>query len=272
MMTLEEMEAKLGAKNAEAAKLWESIGRDALIYSTPLFSLSDAGKDESLIFAGSGTFLREGERYFILTANHVWEDSLRDGDAVGVALREVHDHRHFIETKAMTPHGPESPTPWTNLGPDIVALEIPLNHVGTIKAMKGFYEMAGGLKAMVKGDHNYAFLLMGVPGVLGTFTKQHASLQIHGMWDEKAAPFTEGEWDYFDFNGALPPGTPGNTFGGVSGGGLWRVQMYPHPEREEIASTVVLEGVAFYQLGTTEGKGIIRCHGVKSIQEVLKSA
>jgi hypothetical protein len=158
MMTFEEMEAKLDAKNPEAPKLWESIARDALVYSTPLFSLRNAGKDESLIFAGSGTFLREGERYFILTATHVWEESLRKGDAVGVALREVHDHRHFIETKAMTPHGPESPIPRTNLGPDIVALEIPPNHVGTIKAMKGFYKMEGGLKAMVKGDHNFAFL------------------------------------------------------------------------------------------------------------------
>jgi hypothetical protein len=201
-MTLEEMETKLGAKDAEAVKLWESFARDALVYSTPLFSLRNAGKDESLIFAGSGTFLREGERYFVLTATHVWEDILRIGDEVGVALREVHDHRHFIETKAITPHGPESPMPRTNLGPDIVALEIPPSHVGTIKAMKGFYEMAGGLNAMAKGEHNYAFLLMGASGVLGAFTKQHASLQIHGMWDAKGAPFVEGEWDYFDFNGA----------------------------------------------------------------------
>ena len=63
------------------------------------------------------------------------------------------------------------------------------------------------------------------------------------MWDGPISPFTEGEWDYFDFNGALPEETPGNTFGGVSGGGLWRVQIYPHPEKDEVASTVVLEGV-----------------------------
>lgn len=72
--------------------------------------------------------------------------------------RVLADHRHFIETKAITPHGRESPMPRTNLGPDIVALEIPPSHVGTIKSMKGFYEMAGGLNAMAKGEHNYAFL------------------------------------------------------------------------------------------------------------------
>ena len=162
---------------------------------------------------------REGDRYFILTARHVWQDILKNGDAVGVTLREVDDHRCFIETKAITPYGPALSTPRTNLGPDIVVIEIPPSAVGTIKAMRGFYEMDGGLKAMVNGNRNEAYLLMGTPEVLGTYTPQHASVQIHGMWDGAISPFTEGEWDYFDFNGVLPEGTPGNTFGGVSGGG-----------------------------------------------------
>lgn len=270
-MTLEEMEAKLDAKDQEAAKLWMSMARDALVYSTPLFSLQNTIDGERLDLAGCGTFIRKGERYFILTARHVWDDILKNGDAVGVALREVHDHRYFIETNAITPYGPEAPREWNDSGPDIVALEIPLNAVGSIKAMRGFYEMEGGLKAMVTGNRNEAYLLMGTPSVLGAYTPQHASVQIYGMWEGAISPFTKGEWDYFDFKGALPEGTPDNTFGGVSGGGLWRVQIYPHPDRNEVASTIILEGVAFYQLGTTGGKGVIRCHGMDSIREVLES-
>lgn len=269
-MTLEEMEAKLDAKDERASKLWESMARDALTYSTPVFSFRKTDDGERLIFAGSGTFIRERDRYFILTARHVWEDMLKQGDAVGVALREVYDHRYFIEVKAITPYGPEAPTRCNDFGPDIIALEIPASDVGTIKAMKGFYDLEGGLKAMVRGSRNEAYLLMGTPGVLGSYTPQHASVQIYGMWDGAISPFTKGEWDYFDFKGALPEGTPGNTFGGVSGGGLWRVQIYPHSKRHEIASTVVLEGVAFYQLGTSGGKGIIRCHGSNSIHKVLE--
>lgn len=267
-MTLEEMEARLDAGDEEATRLWESIARGALIYSTPLFSFRNTDEGERLYLAGSGTFIRKGDRYFILTARHVWQDSLRNGDAVGVTLREVDDHRYSIETRAITPYGPALSTPRTNKGPDIVALEIPPCAVGTIKAMRGFYEMDGGLKAMVNCSRNEVYLLMGTPEVLGTYTPQHASVQIHGMWDRSISPFTEGEWDYFYFNGALPEGTPGNTFGGVSGGGLWRVQIYPHPERDEVASTVVLEGVAFYELGTTQCRGFIRCHGVTSIRKV----
>jgi hypothetical protein len=270
-MTLEEMEAKIDAKDEEAHKLWISMARDALVYSTPLFSLRKTNQGDRLHFVGSGTFVRKAERYFILTAHHVWQDGLRNSDAVGVALREVHDHRYFIETKAITPHGPELPTPPNELGPDIVALEIPLSAVGTIKAMRGFYELEGALNAMVSGNRNEAYLLMGAPGVLGAYTPQHASVLVYGMWNGALDSFTEGEWDYFNFDGALPEGSSENTFGGVSGGGLWRVQIYPHPERDEVASTVILEGVAFFQLGTVNGKGIIRCHGEKSIRKVLAS-
>jgi hypothetical protein len=268
-MTLEEMEAKLDAKDEESAKLWESMARDAMIYSSPLFALKGSGPDESLEFAGSGTFVRKGERYFIFTARHVWQLKLRDAVAVGVVLREVDDHRYFIETKAITPYGPQHPPIWNGLGPDIVALEIPPNKVGTIKAMRGFYEMDGGLKAMVQADRNEAYLLMGTPSVLGSYTSQHASVQVLGMWDGKPVPFSEGDWDYVDFNATTHPPTPTNTFGGVSGGGLWRVQIYPNPDKDEVLSTVVLEGVAFFELGTYEGKGIIRCHGVNSIMKVL---
>lgn len=268
-MTLEEMEAKLDAKDEESAKLWESMARDAMIYSSPLFALKGAGPDESLEFAGSGTFVRKGERYFILTARHVWQLKLKDAVAVGVVLREVDDHRYFIETKAITPYGPQHPLIWNGLGPDIVALEIPPNKVGTIKAMRGFYEMDGGLKAMVQADRNEAYLLMGTPSVLGSYTSQHASVQVLGMWDGKPVPFSEGDWDYVDFSAAIHPPTPTNTFGGVSSGGLWRVQIYPNPDKDEVLSTVVLEGVAFFELGTYEGKGIIRCHGVNSIMKVI---
>ena len=92
-MTLEEMEAKLDAKDEQSAKLWESMARDAMIYSSPLFALKGAGPDESLEFAGSGTFVREGERYFILTARHVWQLKLKESDAVGVVLRVGESNR-----------------------------------------------------------------------------------------------------------------------------------------------------------------------------------
>jgi hypothetical protein len=270
-MTFEEMEAKLDRAHPDAHQTWDAIGREALTYSTPLFSVENTENGEKLKFAGTGTFLRQGERYFVLTARHVWQE-LKDRPAMGVALREGQDHRYFIETKAITPRGPERPSFWTELGPDIVLLEVPLSAVGTIKASRGFYEMDGGLKAMAKGDRNETFLLMGTPEVLGKYTQRHASVRILGMWDSEPKEFTEGDWDYVDFKAQIHPESDVKSFGGVSGGGLWRVQMYPRPDSDEIASTIALEGVAFWELGTSGGKGVVRCHGLASVRKVLESA
>jgi hypothetical protein len=129
--------------------------------------------------------------------------------------------------------------------------------------------MNGGLKAMVNVDRSEAHLLVGTPGELGSFTQNHASVQILGLWDGGPEAFKKGDWDYFDFKATLHPHTPAESFGGVSGGGLWRVQIYPHPDSGEIESTVALEGVAFWEHGTSHGKGVIRCHGVESVRKVL---
>jgi hypothetical protein len=39
---------------------------------------------------------------------------------------------------------------------------------------------------------------------------------------------------------------------------------------EKTGGVLTLEGVAFFELGTYEGKGIIRCHGVNSMGKVLE--
>jgi hypothetical protein len=104
--------------------------------------------------------------------------------------------------------------------PDIISLEIPQNRVGEVKAWKGFYEMEAGLKAMVDVDRSEAHLLVGTPSELGSFTQNHASVQILGMWDGAPMAVENGDWDYFDFKTRLQPHTQPGSFGGVSGGGL----------------------------------------------------
>lgn len=269
-MTPDELDEMLHADTPESAKIWESIARSAQLFSTPLFSLKNTTNGDQLELAGSGTYVRQGERYFILTAAHVWYKALREADHIGVVLREVDDHRCLIESKKITPHGPAHPVTWNDLGPDIIFLEIPPNRVGEIKAFKGFYEMEAGLKAMVEVDRSEAYLLVGTPSELGSYTQTHASVQLLGLWDGAPVAFKTDDWDYFDFNAKLDPGTPTKSFGGVSGGGLWRVQIYPNAQSGEVESTVVLEGVAFWEKGTSQGQGVIRCHGVESIRKVLE--
>jgi hypothetical protein len=192
-MTADEMDEMLRADTPEAAGTWESIARGAQLYSTPLFSLKRTVTGDRLELAGSGTYLRKGERYFILTAAHVWHEMLKNSDFVGVTLREIDDHRCLIETNAIVPCDPAAPAVWNDLGPDIIALEIPPSKVGEIKAFRGFYEMDGGLRATVNIDRSEAYLLAGTPCKLGTFTQTHAIVQLMGIWDGGPKAFEEGE-------------------------------------------------------------------------------
>ena len=75
-------------------------------------------------------------------------------------------------------------------------------------------------------------------------------------------------FDLIDFEFTHGPGT--NTpvsFGGVSGGGLWRV--FPSGDddgRYSSIEPVELRGVVFYQTDETNGRGgIISCHGPQGI-------
>jgi GTPase-associated system helical domain len=42
--------------------------------------------------------------------------------------------------------------------------------------------------------------------------------------------------------------------------------------RGMLLSTIALEGVAFWELGTSGGKGVVRCHGLASVRKILESA
>ena len=268
-MTIEELEAAIFAKTAESEELWRTFAREAQMYSTPLFALLKTPQGDLLKLAGSGTLLMKGNNHYILTAGHVWYEVLKGSDFVGVTLRETYDHTCLIETASIVANEPVHPAEWGQWGPDFILLQIPAVRVGEIKAFKVFYEMDAGLKAMVTCDRNETYLLVGTPEVLGSYTQNHASVQLLAMWVGNPQLYTRDGWDYFDVEATLHPPSEVKTFGGVSGGGLWRVQIYSQPDTGGITSRMALEGLAFYELGTKNGKGMIRCHGVQSIRKAL---
>jgi hypothetical protein len=268
-MTIEELEEKLDEKTPESETLWRMFARGAQIYSTPLFSLKRTREGDVLRLAGSGTLVAHDGSHYILTAAHVWYEVLKYSDFVGVTLREVYDHTCLLETATILAYGPERPAGWTEWGPDLILLRIPDIRVGEIKAFKVFYDMRAELSGLVTRDRNETYLLVGTPSVLGSYTQNHASVELMGMWVGVPRVYSHGQWDYFDTKAALRPPSSANTFGGVSGGGLWRVQVYYSPESGRIESAVALEGVAFYELGTENGQGIVRSHGLQSIDKTL---
>ena len=90
------------------------------------------------------------------------------------------------------------------------------------------------------------------------------------LWTEPR-PFERETYDYVDLRSrrSLQPETP-NSFGGVSGSGLWRFSLAKVSESEIKPFDFQLAGVAFYQLpDTDDGVATVRFHGPRSIYELL---
>ena len=75
-------------------------------------------------------------------------------------------------------------------------------------------------------------------------------------------------FDYVDLG--IPMGAPGRlrSYGGVSGGGLWQIDVLRRPDGTwGWLAPPKLEGCAFYQTAPDHDLVFIRCHGRKSIYE-----
>lgn len=125
-------------------------------------------------------------------------------------------------------------------------------------------------------DHVETRVLMGTPKLKGRFTQTHAEVEINGLFVNADAPCEmHGDFDYFDLEVDRKvrkvPELPEN-FGGVSGGGLWKVAVYCTCSTGKIEWVRTLEGVAFFELVREDGTRLIRCHGPKSLCAVMPTA
>jgi hypothetical protein len=222
-----------------------------------------------LKLAGTGTLIAYDGAYYILTAAHVWHNILKKADKLGITLRETYDHACLIETTTIVAFGPDIPSDWTEWGPDIVFLRIPAVRVGEIKAFRVFYSLPSERKSAFRGEHTEARLLLGTPEALGTYSQNHASVQMMSFWVAPPTCHARNGFDYLDVKARLPPPSNVESFGGVSGGGLWKVKVYGDPATGEIHSEAILDGVAFWEQDVKGGSGVVRCHGPESIRFAL---
>jgi hypothetical protein len=254
------------------SELRESIVRFLGTMTVALYAIFDTGVGEELEFTGTGTLVTVGKSHCILTAAHVWEDGLKSSDRVGITLKEDIDHRCAIDRKMLSAFGPPLPpksgvppkrSEW---GPDIVLLRVPENHLGGIKAFKSFYSLDRA-RPKVTSAGIETRVLMGAPGEFEKRTPKHSELNINGFYVEFGAPpFPRGAFDYVELREATyQPGIPIH-WGGVSGGGLWLVQIFWSSGTGKIEWSHFLEGVAFYQLGIGDPITTIRCHAEQSIR------
>ena len=273
-MDLDTIDSILAKTNPASQEHWDQIARNAhQVYTTPLFAVSPSPDGEVLTLAGTGTLVTDGKAHYVLTAAHVWHDVLKRAEKVGISLRADLYSQCLIERTSIVPSGPAIPNSWRDWGPDIIFLRIPEVRVGEINAFRGFYGLHCEEQSLYRGEHTQAYLVAGTPAALGTYTQNRASVQVMGFWAVKPPTYQKHEgWDYFDAEARFRSPTDAQSFGGVSGGGLWKVQIYGDSSSDKIASTAILEGVAFYASKVSDGTGTIRCHGPKSIRRAMQEA
>jgi hypothetical protein len=251
--------------------LRQRIVRNLGSSTVALFAVFDSHGTDLLKLAGTGTLAVVDGLYGILTAAHVWEDVLKSAVKLGITLTDNINHKYLMDVSGIVPTViRDNASGWNEWGPDIAFLRIPSEYVGGIKAFQDFEDLKKPPKPLGV-ESLECWVAMGTPEELGTFTQTHASVQISGDFVDPRS-YSRGEHDYYDFE--IDTGRAGmpQSFGGFSGGGLWRVLVYQSAETGKVDWAQRLKGVIFWQSPLLEGRRMMRCHGPQSIVSLVQKA
>ncbi|MGB6481998.1 MAG: hypothetical protein WBE86_00770 [Candidatus Acidiferrales bacterium] len=249
----------------------ERIGRNVGNFSVGLFGVNGSADYRDVRLVGSGTLVSLDREHYVLTAAHVWGGALDEFQSTGLTLKEDVDHCFPIPNAAIDVR--ELPgTKFDEWGPDVALLRIPEEVVGSIEAYRVFYNLRKERKAIGNG-HWGARILVGTPGVLAKGIGRVQVVEMQGMYLQVDAAFYDHDKvDLIDFEMDTTLPQVINDFRGVSGGGLWNVEIFPTGDGKKFDSTEALVGVAFHQLGLKHSIQTVRCHGPKTIQALIESA
>lgn len=247
----------------------ERIGRHVGNFSVAVFGVDGSANYRDVHLVGSGTLVVFGNSHYLLTAAHVWHSRLQKYDATGLTLKEDVDHCFPIPNGAIKVHE-LAETKLDEWGPDIVFLGIPDSHVGTIGAHRLFYSLDKEPKRKEKGYLGVR-ILNGTPGVLAKGVGKIQVVEMQSMYVAIDPNFYDHDkFDLIDFEMDTTLPQVIKDFRGVSGGGLWDVQIFPIGGGK-FDSTETLQGVAFYQLGLKGNVQTVRCHGPKTIRALIET-
>src|SRR6266446_4056658 len=168
-------------------------------------------------------------------------------------------------------------------GPDLAFIALPeASFLHELRARKSFYNLTvktAERKTSALDDVGF-FALCGFPAVRDfTEAPSLGFTTVNGLYGY--AMFTGPDnyrerdgWDYYEMGVSQKSANEfERTFGGVSGGAVWRVEMQRRDDAQpgsEYVSRMTLAGVAFYEMDDRDQKGFfIRSHGPCSIYDKL---
>ena len=250
----------------------EDVRLEIQHYLVPMLLGSRDNPQHPVELAGSGTLVELGSRYYILTADHVWDRAEVQGwEELGLMLTDgapLGIERKLIRAKRLRA---DSYSRW---GPDLALLEIPPNLVGTITSRKSFLNLARRRSMLSTHPPQTEKSLWAVMGLVGQKSSvelvddpRTAIARVRGeaFIGVTCTADQRGEYDYLTVHANTALREVPSSFDGISGGGLWEATL-----RIKGSSIISLgehhfRGVAFWQEPEERDHIAIRCHGPHSI-------
>jgi hypothetical protein len=242
-------------------------------YSTTVIKVSPPTEPpEEVIQAGSGTFVRIGDVFGILTAHHVAE--LYDGSwHLGLVLTtEVHRYAIAPELFDVITIARGNVA---SEGPDLAFIRIYPPHIGTIRAYKSFYNLEAYREAILTNPpptETGAWFMWGVPKEISSWEGPEGGFDGVAFFQSICGAtaveneFVHESFDYLDMAVEYTPtGDAVRDFRGYSGGGIWHALLAATADGGIDDYDYIYSGVTFYQSAIKDNFRTIRCHGPKSI-------
>ena len=250
------------------------IGTELQHYLAPIFGLTDANQRDPLRLVGSGTFVKIDSTYSILTAAHVW-DATERFHAIGLALTAYEScfsiPRDMISVRRLRDRTSDE------FGPDLALLKIPDALVARILAHKSVLDLSRQRGIFCTEPSELDSGIWAVTGMAEGLSEVRARPEEHTFEaDVHGRAFFCGiqhihernGYDYLDAGADMMTAGIPQSFGGVSGAGLWQIPLLLDKEGQISWNRKKnFRGVAFWESAIQEGRRVIRCHGPKSLFE-----
>lgn len=238
---------------------------------------------------GSGTLARIGDKYGILTAQHVLPHLMKESTEFGVSILP-YAHRYTISVSDV--HVVELPKLTKQADrPDIAFMFLTGSKLGAIQAKKSFWSIPHWRDRMLLNPvdkYNSLWLISGCPGEFtkteksyGQFKTVKSFCNMLGCSGVEREYFDQ-EFDYLEVSVLYQEGCGlPETFGGVSGGGLWQIPITESENGMPQGGEPLLSGVACWETNIKEtrersGSDVqakrerwILCHGPHSVYQKL---
>jgi len=226
---------------------------------------------------GSGTLIRCGDTYGILTAHHVVKQLDFTANSDKKLYLSVADfpHRLTFEMRNLASITIAEPVS-DESGPDMAFIKFPPSApLGEIKARKSFLDISVVPETKLQESlyDDGLWIVVGFPGQLvasvGVSSSSTPAVCFRriAFGVEQVVRSEFGEFDYLEILLDCPVKRWSlSSFGGMSGCGVWRVPIYRDGETKEfLYRNCYLAGIAFYQTEEADNSRRLRCHGGRSI-------